>query len=275
MGVAPNADEDAELQQALAASMDDGGVGAQRAQHAAVTAAKSAAGGAKDSPAGGQPKGRGAAKGKAAAAGREKAAAEVEASTEAAREVSGADGGPLWLGCHLVWVSWPGHTHACSAPSLVQRNRAAEEGKRALVLCSLRLTGQPPPPADSQDQIVSGNAYMLVYKCTAWPPGSSSGAPAAAAAAGGKGSGGSAVAPPLESLPEDARARVAAIAEEFEAACVRHAALKVETEAGVAARQQVGRRGPIAARAPCPSLAVPLVHRAWSGGGRRCSDARL
>jgi hypothetical protein len=86
---------------------------------------------------------------------------------------------------------------------------------------------------------VSGNAYMLVYRCTAWPP------PSAAAAASA-----SSAAPPLGALPEDARARVEAIAAEYEDACARHAALKAETEAAVTARQQArrGRAGGLARR---------------------------
>lgn len=74
---------------------------------------------------------------------------------------------------------------------------------------------------------MSGNAYMLVYKCSAWSP------PPAAAS--------SARAPPLESLPPDVQDRVKKIAADYEAACERHASLKVETEARVTARQQVRR----------------------------------
>ena len=76
---------------------------------------------------------------------------------------------------------------------------------------------------------MSGNAYMLVYKCAAWQPPAD--APGAAAAA-----------PPLAALPPAARARAAALAAEYEAACARYADLKVEAEARSAARQQEVRR---------------------------------
>lgn len=106
--------------------------------------------------------------------------------------------------------------------------------------------------------MVSGNAYMLVYKCVGWHP-------AAATAA--------AAAPPLESLPAEVRARASALAEEYEAACADYAAKRAEAEAGVATRQQVPvldspRVSPTLQRCVSPTLQRTLRHSVFIGAER-------
>jgi hypothetical protein len=120
--------------------------------------------------------------------------------------------------------------------------------------------------AASEDQVVSGNAYFLVYKCTAWQPPAGSGGAAPPAAA-----------PPLESLPPDARGRVAQIVAGFEAACERHEAAKSEAERRVAERRaevrsvlalaQAARGGGESGGGGPPGFLVPTTWlEAWANG---------
>jgi hypothetical protein len=83
-------DEDAELQQALAASLDDAAAPPQHARHAALKdAARPAGSGDKGSPAGSKPKARGG-KGKGAAGDK---GGEHEGTPDVVQEVRGCSAG--------------------------------------------------------------------------------------------------------------------------------------------------------------------------------------